>query len=205
MEVTMRKAEPLAEGVWETDVEPGDLMIFGRTAQESGSISVLLVTGDVTTGEDSTLRFDHRHTQILNRGHSDRTLVVAGGHGPAGSHGPAPELASPGDQRFLAALAVDRDLRQIGSRLLAGVRAKSPGTLRYTPTRYVETEPDNFWAVKIQPRLRALEITIKGRPASSPADLAIVEDRRPYWKFKINSVSQVDSAVEVILKARRSV
>ena len=205
MEVTIRHARQLAPDVWEVTVEPGELTLFGTPLQQSGPTSVIQVTGDLATDEHATaLRFDHRTAHVLNHGQSERAIVIA--NIPTTKKEPPMEATSSGDQRFLAALAADPELHRIGSKLLAGVRAKSAGRLTYYETsgRYVDT-PDNFWTVKIQPRDRSLRITVRGTPKQlpNPPELTITPDRASYSTLKITSVAQVNAATLVILRARR--
>jgi hypothetical protein len=204
MEITLRPAHELSQYVWEAEVDPSELSVFGKPLDESGPISVIQVAGDITPETDgAALRFDHRHARVLNRGNTPRAVVIA--NTSATTEEAPEEINMPGDQRFLSDLrSAGPDLYQIGSRLLTGVRSKRPGHLSCTPSRYVET-PDNFWAVKIQPRARSLAITVRGEPKqfSLASGLKIVPDRGSYSRFTISSPSQVDAAVAAIMRARR--
>lgn len=206
MDVVIETLKELSDNVWEARLEPSEAALFGKPLTESGPITVIQVIGNITPGEhDTTLRFDPRHAHVLNRSQSDRAIVIGNGQRPG--HQPSADVSSPdpgpGDQRFLAELADDPDLCGIASRLLAGVRSTSPGSLIHTPARYVES-PDNFWAVKPQRRVGSLAITVRGEPDRFvPSSLRIVPDRNGYSRFTINSESQVDEAVAVIRRARR--
>ena len=198
----MKTIKELSEDVWEAKLEPSEVSLFGKPLTESGPISVIQVTGDIRSEEhDTALRFDPRHAHVLNRGQSDRAIVIA--NGLVGSPERSTDISSSGDQRFLADAAADPKLRRIAGRLLAGVRSTSPGSLSYTPSRYVET-PDNFWAVKPQHRAHSLAITVRGEPSRFlPSSLRIVADRNGYSRFTIGSDAQVDDAIAAIMRARR--
>jgi hypothetical protein len=201
MEIVMKTDKKLSEEVWEAKVEPSEVGLFGKPFAESGPVSVIQVTGAVTS-DDTTLQFDPRHAQVLNRGRSDRAIVIA--NGLRGGRERAADVSSAGDQRFLADTAVDPKVHRIASRLLAGVRSMSPGSLMYTPSRYVDT-PDNFWTVKPQTkRAHSLAITVRGKPELfQPSTLRIVDDRPGYSRFTVDSDSQIDDAIAAIRRARR--
>lgn len=208
MEITLRPSKELAQDVWEAELDPGDLSIFGKPLVESGPISVIQVSGGVTAGEhDMALRFDHRHARVLNLGQSSRAVVIA--NSVVTSPGSPADPGHPGDQRFLAELhSAGPDLHQIGSKILGRVRTKYPdGDLSYyeTSRRYVET-PDNCWAVKVQPRARSLVFTLRGKPElfSAIRGLTFAPDRGGWWsRTTISAASQIDDAVTAIMRARR--
>jgi hypothetical protein len=216
MEVIVRHVKELAERVWEGELGASDASIFGKALLVSGDTSVVLVDGPVEwLGEGGPLSFDHARARVLNKGASGRAIFVAQGHSLTPDHEPSavtgatsgvPSVGGGGDQMFLDDLASRPELREIGERLLAGIRARSGGTLRLLEQsgKYVET-PDNFWTVKIQPRDGSLRVTVRGRPPElpHPSELDIKPDRPSYSNFKIKTLSQVDAAVRVVLAARR--
>jgi hypothetical protein len=129
MEITLRPAHQLSDDVWEAELEPGELSVFGRPLDELGPISVIQVAGGVTPDPGgAALRFDHRHARVLNRGVTTRILVIAN---MPGDREEAPgQVSAPGDQRFLSDLrSAGPHLYQLGSQLLTAVRSKSPGLL----------------------------------------------------------------------------
>jgi hypothetical protein len=204
MEVTIRPSRRVAQDVWETELQAGDLSLFGKALHESGSISVLQLSSPPNPGGDEAeLRFDHRQARVLNLGHGGRTIVIA-------ESGSASAAGSPGvgDRRFLDdLLGADPELHRIGDELLRRVRASHPGDLRYREQsrKYIET-PDNCWAVKIQPRDHSLAMTVRGTNESLGAltnGLDVRPDRPGYSRFKISSVSQVTPAAEIIARASR--
>lgn len=208
MEILIRPSKELSQDVWEAKQDPGELSLFGKPLTESGSISVIQVTGDVTLDEPgAALRFDHRHAHVLNLGHSDRTIVIRTGDTMRDRSSLA-EISHAGDQRFLSDLrSASPELHAIGSPILGRVRAMRPDndlTYYEKSHRYVE-KPDNYFTVKIQPRARSLVITLRGEPKhfSTIRNLTIVPDQNGYSRTMITSASQIDDAVAAILRARR--
>jgi hypothetical protein len=199
MELTLPAVSQPRDDVWEADVPATDLALLGDAAREDGSVSVVLINGDVRA-HGGRLSFDHAQATVLNRGSTPRTILVRGQIGsPAGS---LPSAG--GDAAFLDSLP--KGLKSLGSALLERVRRESPGELRYheTSRRYVET-PDNFWTVKVQPRDGSLRLTVRG-DVSRFADitgLSISPDRNGYSGFKIANRSELGAAVAVIRRAPR--
>jgi hypothetical protein len=201
----MRPSRELAPDVWDTQVEdPNELSLFGKPIQESGSISVIQVTGDLTPNESGTaLRFDHRHAHVLNRGSSGRTIVIVNNQERNDNQ---MNTGNTGDQRFLAELSADRDMYRMASELMTRFRAMRPGDLRYheKTRKYTET-PDNYVAIKPQHRDGSLRITVRGTPEhfGTIGGLQIKPDMNGYSAFKIASVTQIDDAIAAIMQARR--
>jgi hypothetical protein len=205
MEVTIRVSSKLAPDVWDTQVDPDELSVFGRPLGESGLTSVIQVIGGVTPIEsDAALRFDHRHAHVLNRGTSGRAIVIV--NTPDRSQESSMNTSNMGDQRLLAAVSTDPHLYGMVGELMTKVRAGRPGNLRYYEKtgKYIET-PDNYWGIRPQRTNGSLRIFVRGNPEhfGPIGGLEIKPDMNGYSAFKISSAAQIDDAITAIMRARR--
>ena len=107
-----------------------------------------------------------------------------------------------GDKLFLSELPLD--LRDLGESLLSGVRKKFAGELTYEPraAKFDET-PEIFWTVKIQPQIKSLRVTVRGRPNSfkKSTGISITSDRFGYSAFVLRNKSQIRGAIDTIIQA----
>lgn len=147
------------------------------------------------------LTFDPKFASQLGHGTSTEvvfSLLVANGMNIQ----PAATNSSDGDAHFIASLPCN--LQPLGKSLLALVREFSKGRLKLAPNgRYIES-PDNFWAVKIQPRVRSLRITVRGRPhqLSSSRIVKPKDDRPGYSTFTVSKIEEVAEAARIINSAK---
>ena len=210
LELSIPDVKEIAPGIWEASVGPRDMQAFGGNGTSTGQVSVVLLQQPYKFARDEfVLRFPLDAARALNIGNTARTIVIAAapqGEQVAKLSAAVPAPLGPGDSAFLKSLAqLPPELEEAGSQLLEKVRAQCAGSLRGLPggRRFQET-PDNFWFVTVQPRDRSLSIVVRGMPVRlSPTRLKVVEDRRPYSRFKLNHRSDVDEAASIILSAVR--
>ena len=107
-----------------------------------------------------------------------------------------------GDKLFLSELPLD--LRDLGENLLSGVRNQFPGELSYEPrsAKFDET-PEIFWTVKIQPKVKSLRVTVRGRPNNfkKSTGISLSNDRFGYSAFVLKHKSQIRGAIDTIIQA----
>jgi hypothetical protein len=208
LELSIPNAKEIAPGVWEAPIGPRDMRAFEGSGATMGQVSVILLQEPYNfVQKELVLRFPLAAARALNVGSTSKAIVIASGARDAIlPRTPHAAALGRGDQTFLKALEdLPMQLKDAGDELLRNVRAQCPGDLRPLSNgrRFQET-PDNFWFVTVQPRDESLSITVRGLPDRfSATRLKIVEDRRPYSRFKIKSKADVAEAVLVILSAVR--
>ena len=112
------------------------------------------------------------------------------------------DTLSTGDKLFLSELPID--LRDLGERLLSGVRKRFPGELNYEPrTAKFDETPEIFWTVKIQSRNKSLRITVRGRPESfkKSSGIQLQNDQFGYSAFVLTRKNQIRGALSTIRQA----
>jgi hypothetical protein len=112
----------------------------------------------------------------------------------------------PGDREFIQ--LVEQELvgeaRQAALAILVAVRGRSPGDLQRGQRNNFKNTPDNFWYVIVQPRVRALSITVRGVPKRFlPSPLNPKDDRPGYTRFSIRRLQEVAEAVRIIEQSKR--
>jgi len=209
MQVSIPNLVTPGAGVWETVLAPREVRRLGEPSKSVGAVSVLVLSGGAVSPKDGRIQFDIDQVTVVNVGSTDRTIVIDGGRPfnifeSLRAKSPAGKLTG-GDQDFLSALStLPIEVRDAGQKLLSEVRNHFPGELkRVSVGRYQET-PDNFWFVTIQPRAKSLLITVRGLPDRfQSTSLKVLEDRRPYSRFKIFSTDDVREASRIIRSAIR--
>ncbi len=207
--MSLSGAKPLAPGVWEAALAPSEVRRLGDGGKNIGAVSGVLLS-EKPISENAQLRFNEAHATVLNVGTTSRTLIVDGYRPPSLldkflSKREGREVVSSGDRQFLDSLEqLPGPVREAGEGLLREVRAHFRGELkRVTAARFQET-PDNFWFATVQPRAESILITVRGLPERfGSSSLKILEDRRPYSRFKIQSMKDVPEAVRIIRGAIR--
>jgi hypothetical protein len=213
MKVSMEGAIRLAnDRIWFVGVEPRDLRYLGACQNSIGEISVVLVANPIYKESQKRLEFEPSSARLLNIGNSTKTIIIGIGIETEISipdKFPETQL-KPGDANFIKELKEKiSNLASLGEKLLAEVRRYNPvGELNREGKRFVE-RPDNFWTVTIQPRKRALFITVRGRPErfsgvfSGDSGIEPKKDRPGHTGFAINDDKQLDDAFKIIRHAKR--
>jgi len=204
MRVTVDGAKKILDGLWRAKLSPCETGLFGPSDSRHGDWSVIAVAGPVHLEENASLSFDPSAARLLNVGATEQAIILATVSESAEPPQPAAPVAAPrgGDAHFLENLP--SELRSLGEALLSAIRSHFAGQLRFHPKsrKYVET-PDNFWTVTIQPRVRALQITIRGEPESfsKPRHVELKHDMKSYSAFKLRSEQELSEALSIIRQA----
>jgi hypothetical protein len=199
-------ANQIGEGIWHAQLHPSQVRKLGPCSNTYGKLSVILVTA-AAGGGDGKLEFEPDCAHVLNIGTSSKAIfvldpeldaiTVSEPSSPLGA-----VVHAPGDRAFLGDLP--NGLRSLGEELLARVRQQFPGELVHRGRRHVES-PDNFWTVEYQPRVKDLQLTVRGVPKHFvvPDGIELKPDRHPYSSFKISRSDQIPGALSIIRQARR--
>lgn len=210
MRLSIEDAEPVADDIWKASLDPSEIRRLGDCQNAYGDLSVVLLTGPVSSEGASRLEFDPRHARLLNVGATSDTVILASTSGETEQTGERGQLATgarmrmsaTGDSRFLDSLPPE--IQALGEKLLSGVRRHFPGELKYRQPsgKYVES-PDNFWTVKIQPRDKSLRVTVRGVPEAFQVsgEIVLKPDMGSYSAFKISRLEQLTAAISVIRRA----
>ncbi len=202
----------LTEGVWELEMPPHQMRMFGNAAASKGRKSVLLVANASFDPHSHELRFDADQAFPLNVGTGSSAVAIAsdvaaatepvrGGAQVEGAGG-----YGPGDREFLvmARKHLPPPMQRAALALLNGVRARSAGDLKKGKARNFSDTPDNFWYVIVQPRVEQLSITVRGTVDHfQPVARLPIKDDRGNTLFKVSGEEDVPAALELILHAKR--
>lgn len=213
IEVTIHDVRSVGEELWEVSLSPRDIRSLGACNSNAGAVSIMLLKVFRFDGTQGAVSFSPDSVIVLNVGTTSRTVIIAAGspnsamseRGELGPLADAPATLGSGDQQFLRTLDdLPDEVKEAGEAILTQVRLHFPGDLRAVSARRFKETPDNFWFITIQPRDRSLSITVRGLPERfSTVRLRVVEDRRPYSRFKVTSMADVSEAVGVIRNAVR--
>jgi hypothetical protein len=210
LSIAARGARALGSQVWEIEVPPHQVRLFGECRRTEGPRSVLLVSDVEFDEQAGTLTFDMEGAVPLNVGTTSIALAV-GNTAPretrqgGRSHDPVVASLGSGDQEFLSlARALPPDGYAAAEELLFGVRSEWPGDLKRGLRQNFSETPDNFWYVVVQPRAGELSVTVRGEPeAIKDAKLPLKQDRPGYSRFKVRRVADVPLALAIIRQSRR--
>jgi hypothetical protein len=155
-----------------------------------------------------TLAFAPHSACLLNIGNTSRLFVVDGGYQPETAAGkqnlPDEPRYGLGDQDFLKCLEQVPALKVAGKNILRQIRERYPGNLEHTSGRLFKETPDNFWAIEVQPRVKTLNISVRGKPDRfGKRGINIVPGWAGYCRFKVHGIGEVEDAVSVISAAKR--
>lgn len=212
MQASISGVKQLGSNVWETSLSPSEVRRLCDCTNSIGAVSVVILSDAPTHVGADKMTFDIAGAAVTNVGSTARTLIINGKAPPTIHDRLARQRElkaeySEGDKIFLNCLKIlPPEVRTAGEKLLAEIRNHFPGSLRrVSETRFQET-PDNFWFVTVQPRAKSILITVRGLPdIFQPSTLNILEDRRPYSRFKVNSVADVSEAVRILRTAVKRV
>jgi hypothetical protein len=204
MKVTIDTVETKNEGFWTSRIDPQRLLKLSNPVRQGGQINIVLVTCPFHDKQKHNLQFDLDSVVLLNLGNTFETVFIDSREEQR-LKGQA--LTSSGDSLFLKELGrLEPEKIAIGKRLLTDIRKEFPGELIYHQKsgKFVES-PDNFWVIRIQPRVQTLRITVYGKPYEygETETINLKPDMGSYSSFILKNGNQIDEALEVIRKAKQ--
>lgn len=212
VQITATGASEIGPGIWSFDIPPHQIRHFGHTIHAIGTSSVLMLASCEYDAEKQQLQFAIEDATPINVGITSKVIGIAANSRAADLPGFASKKADdsvsfgPGDREFLrlAKTELSETTAKAAESLLREVRRKSSGNLKKGKTRNFSETPDNFWYVKIQPRVDDLSITVRGTVEhfKSVADMEIKDDRGNTL-FKVRNENDVPAALKMIFHAHR--
>ena len=212
LEISASGAEQMGEGVWAIEMPPHQVRMFGSPSNSDGDRSVLLLKSAIYDAASRSLKFTADDAVALNVGTLSETIVVkSSGVAVPEKTSISGKVASrlhlgPGDKEFLS--LVKRELpacvQEAAEKLLEGVRRRSSGDLKRGQKKNFSETPDNFWYVIVQPRVKDLQITVRGTVEyfNGISSLQIKNDRGN-TRFKVKDIRDVEGALSLIFHAKR--
>lgn len=203
MAISLTGVSKIDSGIWRATIKPSETAMFKGPAQKLGGYTILFLSKQPDFDATSKrLNFTLDSVNLLNVGTYEEAIITSY---PESKHegGKFVKRLIPGDENFISNLTTD--LKNLGQKLLAGVRKQHSGGLIFHPQsrKYVETP--NFWTVIIQPRDKSLRISVYGNPHSfkhNDTYIDLKEDMKSYSAFKISNLEQVEEAISIIMTAK---
>lgn len=208
MEISANPATLPNRNVWRFELSPHHLKLLGEPRNAGGEVSVLLLDRPTYDQDSTTLRFTPDDVTVLNVGSSSQVIALSSLACDEDSRKArkTPIEFGPGDQEFLRlASQLPEDVAQAAKEILISVRREAPGDLKKGLRLNFSNQPDNFWYVIVQPRAKALSITVRGEPSlfAGVAKLDISQDRPGYTRFKVTGSGDVENALQIIAASKR--
>ena len=210
VEISVQNVEKLTDGVWRTELQPAEAMMFGHLNRHGNTTVVFLK--EKPDYRHNALKFSKSDAMLVNLGSGKNCLLVLdtkeyGGNGIKEDQFVEGETNyGVGDENFLNNLAKVPTIESIGKKLLSRIRKRYSGSLRYYEAsgRYVET-PDNFWTIKIQPRDKSLSMTVRGLPRffDFVKKMELKKERAGYSRFKFTDENQVDEIMMMLDRVKK--
>lgn len=211
IQTTIDGVTKLDNGIWKASMNPSELSIFGAPSNDFGGMSVLVVLNpEEVMGTNPKLIFEPQNARILNLGSSTEVIILKNtevGNEAKEEIRSNLSISGGGDKKFIRDLSTaDAGLQSLGKEFLREVRRNFAGELKFYPTsgKYIET-PNNFWAVKIQPRDKSLRITVKGLPDQYNdfnKFFDIKKDMNSYSAFKLTSLDGMPDVIKILRRAK---
>lgn len=205
----------LGNDLWLGKAGPDELAIMGQPLQSVGNRSVVLVAQATYNPSDKSLTFDRHDVQVLNSGTGSQTVFVGDNIGKDSTNnlarGETDQVDAPSpsknrrDNDYLAEVnQLSRDVQLAGNYILENVRKFYNGDLQRGKQRNFTERPDNFWAVRVQPRDDSLVVTVRGEPDRfSSTLLDLKPDQHGYTRFKVRNAREAEEALRIIKYAKR--
>ncbi len=212
---SITKVTDLGDDIWSGEIGPDELGIMGKPLQSVGKRSVVLLAQATYNPSDQSLKFSRHDVQLLNSGSGSQTVFVGDSIGKehkddldrgAGAENDAPSPSrNGGDRDYLVEISqLSKGVQLAGKYILGNVREFYSGELDRGKQRNFTERPDNFWAVRIQPRDVSLVITVRGKPDRfSSTRLRLKSDQHGYTRFKVRNVREAEEALKIIKNAKR--
>ncbi|MBL8562764.1 MAG: hypothetical protein JNN06_10835 [Gemmobacter sp.] len=209
MSLKLEGVVQIGPGTWTAQLEPSDVRRFGQNASSNGFRSILAVSSPVFDKETGTMAVSLDAVSAMNIGRGNDALLVDLDSGEnikpeanVSSQADAPER----DQAFIAACKVHLPAHMVSiiARVLSEVRRHHDDRLVEGAGRKWTAAPHNFLAITIQNRNQQFLVSVKADPARhSFKHIQLKRSRSPYCEFHVNSPSQIEETVQIILASAR--
>lgn len=226
MDVSFRQVRAIEDGVWAGPLTAAEAARLPGAPLKIAGPHVLLLERPAWNGAD--LKAPFTGVSVLALGHGEVAIFLStdagapthtaaappqavapdGGQDPAATPLPHRRRRNTGDdEMFVYGLnEMGADMARIGRALLARIRATYDGALSHTgyPRKFVET-PDNFWGVEIQPRRRAIKLTVRSSEERLKDSGLPYESERPpsYYAMRICEDRDIETALKLLTFAIR--
>lgn len=209
MSLCFSGTKQIGPGAWLAPLTPNDVRRFGQNVATKGGRSVIGVESPRFDGDNMTLTVALNSIFALNIGQENEAVIVDLKGGQIETEKPQPvdpALVTSVDKDFFAScsvhLAEDEDKVGIISRVLSEVRKHYDDKLVEGKGRKWTASPHNFLAITIQNRNKQFLVSVNADPVRfSFKQIVLKRSRPPYCEFHLNSQSQIDEAIEVILSS----
>jgi hypothetical protein len=205
----LKNVAEIAPGVWLTRLNPSDVRRFGQNATSVGQRSIVSVATPSYDKVSSSLSVPLDSIVALNVGRQEETIVLDldyledDNHAQDGDHvAEEPEI----DREFVDSCRVHlpEETTSLIIRVLSEVRGHHQDKLIEGQGRKWTASPNNFFAVTIQNRNRQFLVSVKANPSKHAfRHIHLKRSRAPYCEFYLNSYSQIDEAVKIILASAK--
>ncbi len=209
MSLTFSQVKPIGPGAWIAPLAPHDARRFGQNTPSKGGRSVIAVEAPRFEIETNTLTASLDGIFTLNVGASEEAVLIdLSTQNVATVELPEPGKVStsPADKDFIAACEVHlpESVTGIVKRVLSEIRKHRDDRLIEGEGRKWTTDPLNFMAITIQNRNKQFLVSVKADPSQhSFRQIQLKRSRAPYCEFHLNSPSQIDETVQIILASAK--
>ncbi len=209
VKLTFSNVQPAGPGIWIASLPPYDAARFGNNAPIIGERSVIGVEAPHFESKTHSLSVGLDNLQTLCVGQDERVVFIDLGTESSSQTSLQDDEELPessADEEFLEACRshLPEKMTKIIIRVLNAVRERYEFKLIEGNGRKWTSAPSNFLAITIQNQKKQFLISVKADPSvHSFARINLKQSRRPYCEFHLNSVSQIEETVMVILASAK--
>lgn len=201
MKITIENSKPIDENIYKVELKPSEKEIFGKCYSHVGNTSIIY-TNKKPNFEQNSLQLEISDAVIVNNGKGSDTLIIY----DVKNSKDVNFYSKGADEKYLNDAKNISEIEYIARQLLEFARKLHPGGyLDFNPNQklYIE-RPENFWAVKFQPRNRSLFVELKGLPSNYKdiRKIKLKEYMRCYSSFIINREEQLEDAKKALEQSK---
>jgi hypothetical protein len=214
MKLTFSKVIPIGLGAWIAPLSPNDARRFSQNSSSKGGRSVIGVEAPRYESKTGTLTTAFDMIVTLNVGESEEAVFIdlkpqdvmpQKAIVPKKQDAKELPIASC-DQKFIASCRkhLPDHMTEIIIEVLKQIRKHHDFELTEGNSRNWTSSPSNFVSITIQTRNKQFKVSVKGDP--SDYSLKHIQPKinwSPYCAFHLNSQSQIDETVKMILNSAK--
>ena len=207
----IKDVSKVSEDIYSCKIKPSEIKHFGKPISNLGGKNIVVVDKLEYDSLNKSVDFSPLDCTVLNVGSDLDTIIIDNTRIDIQNRDGILDQVSDsktsyGDNELIKEInKFIPQMNGLARKLIQELRKYYTGYFERSETGVYVHRPDNFVAIKVQPRDRSLKISVRGEPDrfQDLTSIEVKKDQHGYSRFKIYENSQIDDLLTIISHTKR--